>query len=195
MKVFVSYTHDSQEHDARVLAMANDLRARGFDCDLDQYHANQRWPSWMEEKIQAAEKVIVVCTAAYLRRWSNEEKPGVGLGAQWESLLTKQWLYESPNTQEKFVPVVFDRTDLQFIPTPLRDVTRVVMTDGVDALTRRLLGIAPAEMPPVRTSVPPLALAPQFFTAGSAELSPQHGLHPEEEELISNRPDTVRHRG
>ena len=186
MKVFVSYTHDSRDHDTRVLAMADELRAQGFDCDLDQYHANQRWPSWMEERIQAAGKVIVVCTATYLRRWNNDEKPGVGLGAQWESLLTKQWLYESPKTQDKFVPVVFDRTDLQFIPTPLRDVTRVVMTDGIEVLTRRLLNIPSAEMPPVRTSVPLLALAPQFFSVGSAELSPQHGLHPEEEELISN---------
>ena len=186
MKVFVSYTHDSREHDARVLGMANDLRARGFDCDLDQYHSNQRWPTWMEEKVEHSEKVIVVCTETYLRRWKNDEKPGVGLGAQWECLLTKQWLYESPKIQEKFVPVVFDRADLQYIPTPLRDVTRVVMTDGIDALVRRLLNIAPAEMPPVRVSVPPLALAPDFFSAGAAELSAQIGLYPEEEELISN---------
>ena len=186
MQVFVSYTHDSREHDARVLAMSNELRAKGFDCDLDQYHANQRWPTWMEQKIETAEKVIVVCTETYLRRWKNDEKPAVGLGAQWESLLTKQWLYESPKTQEKFVPVVFDRADLQYIPTPLRDVTRVVMTDGIDALVRRLLNIAPAEMPQVRTSVPPLAMAPAFFAAGSADVSQQLGLHPEEEELISN---------
>ena len=72
------------------------------------------------------------------------------------------------------------------IPTPLRDVSRVVAAEGIDLLVRRLLNIAPAEMPPVRTSVPPLTLAPGFFTPGSEELSPQLGLLPKEEELISN---------
>ena len=43
------------------------------------------------------------------------------------------------------------------IPTPLRDVSRVVAAEGIDLLVRRLLNIAPAEMPPVRTSVPPLS--------------------------------------
>ncbi|OAM91258.1 hypothetical protein AW736_04105 [Termitidicoccus mucosus] len=186
MTVFVSYTHDSMEHDARVLALAKELRHRGFDCDLDQFHANQSWPTWMENRIAWAEKVIVVCTETYLRRWQNNEKPGIGLGAQWESLLTRQWLYESPEVHNKFVPMVFDRSDLQYIPMPLRDVTRIVITDGYDGLVRRLLDIPPAEAPPVRTAVPQLSLAPDFFTAGAQEHTPHAGLHPEAEELISN---------
>jgi hypothetical protein len=94
--VFISYTHDSREHSARVLALANKLRMAGFDCDIDQYHANQDWPAWMECKIRDSDFVLVVCTPIYLRRWDNNEVPGVGLGAQWESLLTRQHLYLSP---------------------------------------------------------------------------------------------------
>lgn len=197
MTVFVSYTHDSTEHDARVLSLATELRNLGFDCDLDQFHANQSWPAWMENRIAWAEKVIVVCTSTYLRRWQNDEKPGVGLGAQWESLLTRQWLYESPGVQHKFVPLVFDKSDLPNIPMPLRDVTRVVLADGYDSIIRRLLDIPQAVAPPVRTSVPPLSLAPDFFTASAQEHTPHAGLHPEAEELISNllpitTPDLIR---
>lgn len=186
MPVFVSYTHDSPEHDARVLVLAKELRNRGFDCDLDQFHANQRWPAWMENRIAWGQKVIVVCTEIYLRRWQNNEKPGVGLGAQWESLLTRQYLYESPEVQDKFVPVVFTRDDLRFIPMPLRDVTRIIITDGYDGLVKRLLDIPPAEAPPIRTAVPSLSLAPDFFSPGAQTHTPHEGLRDEEEELISN---------
>jgi|SRR5438093_10797243 len=94
--VFISYTHDSPAHSRRVLELSNWLRGEGFDCDIDQYHANQDWPAWMERKIEYSDFVLVICTPIYLRRWRNNERPGVGLGAQWESLLTRQHLYLAP---------------------------------------------------------------------------------------------------
>ena len=51
----------------------------------------------MERTIASSKFVLVVCTAIYLRRWNNDEKPGVGLGAQWESLLTRQHLTDTSN--------------------------------------------------------------------------------------------------
>jgi hypothetical protein len=36
-KVFISYTHDSNEHADRVLDLANRLRRDGIDADVDQY--------------------------------------------------------------------------------------------------------------------------------------------------------------
>ncbi len=112
IKVFVSYTHDSPAHSRRVLDLANALRQAGFDCDIDQYHANQDWPAWMEHSIECSKFVLVVCTPTYLRRWKNDEKPGVGLGAQWESLLTRQHLYLSPGKNDKFVPLIFEPHDM-----------------------------------------------------------------------------------
>ena len=35
--VFIRYSHDSQEHANRVLALSDHLRADGIDCVLDQY--------------------------------------------------------------------------------------------------------------------------------------------------------------
>lgn len=190
--VFVSYTHDSPTHSRRVLELANALRHAGFDCDIDQYHVNQSWPAWMERAIDSSKFVLVVCTPTYLRRWKNDEKPGVGLGAQWESLLTRQHLYSSPGNNDKFVPVLFETKDVPSIPTPLGDVTRIDLSqaDGFKRLRCRLLNIPPAEKPPIRTSLAPVSLAQGFFTGQNSTDAPQEqlpfGLRDEQETLFSN---------
>lgn len=175
IKVFVSYTHDSPAHNKRVLDLANDFRNAGFDCDIDQYHANQSWPAWMERRIAWADYVLIICTPTYFRRWNNDEKPSVGLGAQWESLLTRQHLYQAAGANDKFVPVVFESEDIQCIPIPLADVTRIDLSrlDGFDRLRCRLLNIPSAEKPPVRTSLAPFALAEGFFTQQPQKATPQ----------------------
>ena len=50
-KVLISYSHDSPEHQKRVLRLANRLRADGIDCTIDQYVLvpEQGWPHWMEQ--------------------------------------------------------------------------------------------------------------------------------------------------
>lgn len=165
--VFISYTHDSPEHSARVLDLANNLRTTGFDCDIDRYHANQDWPAWMERKIRESDFVLVVCTPVYLRRWEDDEAPGTGLGAQWESLLTRQHLYFAPGQNHRFVPTLFEHKCITSIPMPLTNVTRVVLADdsGFDHLRCRLLNIPPAKKAPLRTSLAPFALAEGFFHA------------------------------
>jgi len=191
LKIFVSYTHDSREHSQSVLELANSLRNAGFDCDIDQYHVNQSWPAWMERQLAWADNVLVVCTPLYLRRWNNVEKPAVGLGAQWESFLTRQHLYVSPDVNEKFVPVVFESKHVHSIPTPLSDVTRIDLSrqDGFESLRRRLLKIPPAEKPPIRTSLAPVPVAEGFFSdrERSAHPPPEtFGLASVEEGLFPN---------
>lgn len=208
MKVFISYTHDSPTHDARVLALSNALREQaGLNCDIDQYHSNQSWPTWMEERLEWADRVIVVCSQTYLNRWNRNEKPGVGLGAKWESFLIKQDLYELTDLNEKFIPVVFCSDDLQYIPKPLRDVTRINIgphLEGFDTLRNRVLGIPSAAKPPVRTSLLPISCAPDFFSdssrgdVGARDAIFEFGLRDEPEELFTNLfpvsyPDQIYH--
>lgn len=195
-KIFISYTHDSPEHDTRVLKLSNKLREEaGFDSDIDQYHANQSWPIWMEDRIDWADKVIVVCTETYLQRWKRNEKPGVGLGAKWESFLIRQDLYELPALNEKFIPVIFNSADVPYIPMPLRDVTRVVIgveLEGFERLRNRILGIPPAEKAPINMSLAPIPCAEGFFGSSrngndQAGLKPDAlGLHEEPEKLFTN---------
>ena len=44
--VFISYTHDSDDHKERVLALADQLRADGIDTRIDRYIAvpEEGWP-------------------------------------------------------------------------------------------------------------------------------------------------------
>jgi hypothetical protein len=191
-KVFVSYTHDSPAHSRRVLDLSNALRQAGFDCEIDQYHSNQDWPAWMERSIECSKFVLVVCTPTYLRRWKNDEKPGVGLGAQWESLLTRQHLYLSPGKNDKFVPLILEPHDIASIPTPLANVTRIDLSqgEGFKRLRCRLLNIPPAEKPPIRMSLASVSMAEAFFTANSSahasQEQPPFGLRDDQETLFSN---------
>ena len=63
-RVFVSYSHDSDAHRDRVLALADRLRADGIEALLDQYvaHPPEGWPTWAQQQITDADFTILVCT-------------------------------------------------------------------------------------------------------------------------------------
>ena len=79
-RVFISYSHDSDEHKARVLGLADRLRDHGVDARVDQYveSPTQGWPLWMEDEIEAADFVLVVATETYDRRRRGREAKGRG---------------------------------------------------------------------------------------------------------------------
>lgn len=200
VKLFISYTHDSPEHIDRVLALSNSLREdAGINSEIDQYHTKLNWPLWMEQKIEWADYVLIVCTQTYLRRWKGEEVPGKGLGAQWESLLTRQDLYEMGQQNEKFIPIAFDPSDLNFIPKPLRASTRVAVgadLSKISDLVNVILDIPKASKPPIRTSLAPIPCAAGFFSKRGPRRDFNLGLHDEEETLHTNMfvvdyPDTI----
>lgn len=142
-RVFISYSHDSQEHVYAVHSLSEQLRREGVDCQIDAYvrfSPPEGWPQWMEEQIQIADYVLVVCTETYLRRVTGKEADGVGLGATWEGAIITQSLYESQGRNEKFIPVVLDDSDIAHIPTWIRSATRYNPTtqSGYDDLYRHL---------------------------------------------------------
>src|SRR5512147_2495788 len=102
-RVFISYSHDSNEHDDRVLALADRLRAEGIAANLDQYEIAppEGWPSWMERQIRESDLVLVVCTEIYLRR-AERRGPGAGHGATFESTLSLQDLYDAGTRNTRF---------------------------------------------------------------------------------------------
>lgn len=140
--VFLSYSHDSSEHERRVFELADRLRADGIDCELDQFEESppEGWPAWMTRQIREARYVLVVCTATYRLRVTGCEKEGVGLGARWEGGLTTQSLYESGGRNDKFIPLVFGSESLQEIPEFLRHTTHYDLSDpaAYERLYRRL---------------------------------------------------------
>jgi hypothetical protein len=71
LRVFLSYSHENQEHRHRVLMLAESLRSDGFDAVIDQYVAgtpSEGWPRWMLKQIALADYVLLICTATYYRR-------------------------------------------------------------------------------------------------------------------------------
>jgi hypothetical protein len=165
-EVFISYSHDSPDHEKRVLALADRLRAEGIDATIDQFETapKEGLLLWMEKQIRDAKFVLMVCTETYNRRVMKEEAVGKGLGVLWESTIIYSYLYESGVVNEKFIPVYFADSDIKFIPRPLTPTTRydVSSDEGISLLYCRLtnqpltppgpLGVRRVKTPPKRTT-------------------------------------------
>jgi hypothetical protein len=141
-KLLISYSHDSPEHMARVLALSDRLRAEGVDSQLDQYETSppEGWPRWTLNQIEWADFVLVVCTATYNRRFRGMEEKGKGRGVTWEGAVLTQDLYDAAAHNTKFIPVVLSEEDAAHIPLMLRGATFYVLNteDGHEALYRHL---------------------------------------------------------
>jgi hypothetical protein len=123
-RVFISYSHDSTEHEELVLRFAQRLRKDGVDAQIDQFVGGRPeggWPRWMLDKLDWADFVLLICTEIYYRRFRGHEKPGTGKGADWEGQLITFEIYHAKSRTAKFVPVVFRLKDKEFIPEPVSD--------------------------------------------------------------------------
>lgn len=146
VRVFVSYSHDSPEHKARVLALADKLCADGIDCELDQYNnfPGKGWYRWSIKQLQKSDFVLLVCTETYCRRLAGEEEEGKGSGATLEGFISFLQLAERGMINDTFIPVVFRPEDHKHIPIEFRNYNTfcVPTVDGEDyeALYALLLG-------------------------------------------------------
>ena len=140
--IFVSYSHDSAEHERAVLSLSQRLRADGFDTTIDQDEPSppEGWPRWMDRHISDADFVLIVCTETYARRLRGEEAPGVGYGVRFETMLTFQHIYDAGSLNSRFIPVVLETSSRKHVPTLLRGVTfyDISIADGYQQLVNRL---------------------------------------------------------
>lgn len=141
-KVFISYSHDSQEHKDRALALADRLREDGIDCTIDQYEESpaEGWQRWMLNQVEVSDFVLVVCTEQYDRRFRGREEVGKGKGVTWEGGVIIQELYDAQGQNSKFIPITLTSEDANFISGPLRSATnyRLNTADGYELLYRSL---------------------------------------------------------
>lgn len=141
-KVFISYSHDSQEHKDRILALANRLRSDGIDANIDQYEQSpdKGWQRWMLDQVEVSDFVLIICTEQYNRRFRGHEEIGKGQGVTWEGGVIIQELYEAQGQNSKFIPVVSTSRDTNFIPKPLRSSTTYCLdfSGGYESLYRQL---------------------------------------------------------
>ena len=142
INVFISYTHDAEDHQRRVIQLAQRLREDGLNCWIDAFvngHPEEGWDLWMERQIENADFVLLVCTEVYRRRFRGEESAEKGHGAAWESLLTRDHIYSTKGWNRKFIPVFFEGASLKDIPGIFRyRYTHYKLMDQYDALYRYL---------------------------------------------------------
>jgi TIR domain len=154
--VFISYSHDSTEHSARVRELADALIEMGLDVQLDQFvrRPARGWPHWCEERLRPenAAFVLVICTANYRKRVEDRVSFDEGRGAFWEGALIHQYIYEEKGNT-RFIPVLLGDTPDDAVPFPLRPFTRYRLKafDVSDPLFQELycelIGHAPRAKP------------------------------------------------
>lgn len=119
VKVFISYSWDSEEHKEQVLALADRLNDEGgIDCTIDQYvqAPPEGWARWMRQQVEEnSDFVLAVYTETYQRRLEGREKQGLGLGVTWEGNIITDNLYKNGTRNEKFIPIVFSEGDKPYI--------------------------------------------------------------------------------
>lgn len=130
-RVFISYSHDSAEHNARVLRLAARLRGDGVESWLDQFEVAppEGWPRWCTRQILEASFVVLVCTADYNRRFLGLEKFGQGRGVKWEGKVIQNILYYS-EVSAGFIPIIFSKSDESNIPPTVKEASWFLLDDS-----------------------------------------------------------------
>lgn len=154
VRVFISYTHDSEEHKTNVLGLADTLRSDGINVIIDQYYPNppHGWPNWMATQIHDADFVLCICTESYYNRVTGKESDNkTGLGSKWEGSIITQALYESGGESQKFIPILLNDTPEELVPEILRKYTkyRLNSSDRYEDLYRYLTDQPAVSVPPV----------------------------------------------
>lgn len=150
-RIFISYSHDSVEHRAAVLALSNRLRTDGLDCQIDQYvngFPPQGWQRWMEEQIEQADYVLLMCTPVYFQRYRGLDEDG-GRGVNFEGVVISQHLYEAYYRNTKFVPVIPAGGAYADVPIALRQYNTYEVPRQYDDLYRYLSDQPAKTAPPL----------------------------------------------
>lgn len=114
-KVFISYSHDSNEHKEWVKSLATLLRNHGVDVTLDQWdlHIGQDLRFFMEHGVTKSKIVLCVCSENYV----NKANTGNG-GTGYETMIISQDLLSNVNL-EYIIPIVRNNTLDRKLPTCL----------------------------------------------------------------------------
>jgi len=173
-RLFISYSHDSAAHKAFVLQLANQLRADGLDCQLDQYvngSPPEGWQRWMETQIEQADFVLLVCTPTYLQRYRGQATQS-GRGVNFEGVVISQTLYDAFYHNTKFIPVLAADGSFNDVPLPLKAFSVYRLMVEYEDLYRVLTGQP-------RVAVPEVGERKELHPLGELDLPPSPALPPQ----------------
>lgn len=141
--VFISYSHDNDDHRRRVLALADRLIAEeGLDVELDQYHEASPpavgWELWAEKLICKSMFTIIVCTAEYRAAFDDDLMPEARRGVRSEAQIVRQILYQAGQRNKNFICVLFDDCADDCIPLRLKSLSPYRIFDEYERLIRQI---------------------------------------------------------
>lgn len=182
IRVFISYSWDSEEHKAWAVAFAKKLRDHGIDAIIDQMQLGlgARSPEFMEQSVSQSDRVLVICTEGYKQRFDKRQG-----GAGYEGhIISAEMIGHSGTT--KFVPILRKGDWVTALPTALLGVfgvdLRMDSGDEFRKLIRNLYGL---------TEISPLGRRPLRLDNAKSILSepPRIGLPsgPEAGEYLEQR--------
>ena len=149
-KVFVAYSHDSEEHKNWVKNLCTKLRKNGVDVTLDQWDLRLGMDRTVfMEGLGNSDRVLIVCTDNYVKR-ANNRKGGVG----YEGIVITSELAQDLET-DKFIPIIREGSDENKTPTFLgtrvygdfRDDSQFDV--AFDKLLREILNVPINPKPPL----------------------------------------------
>ncbi|MDD5362888.1 MAG: toll/interleukin-1 receptor domain-containing protein [Ignavibacteria bacterium] len=148
--VFISYSHDNQEHKKWVLELASRLRNNGIDAILDQFklQPGDDLTHFMETNLVTADKIIMVCTDKYVEKANNGEG-GVG----YEKMIITSNLMKKI-TGNKIIPLIRQNLTLK-VPIFLKTKKYINFSDqnifeyNYDELVRTIHNSPLFKEPPV----------------------------------------------
>jgi non-specific serine/threonine protein kinase len=156
---FLSYSHESEEHTARVSALAARLWDNGIDIkiDLDEPSPPSGWPTWMHQQIATCDFTLVICTPTYRARFERLEPLEAGAGVAWEGAIITLDLYEHYLENTRFIPVLLGSESQEAVPVVLRGVSRyrADVDREFELLYARLQNIPLTTRPPIGELRPP----------------------------------------
>ncbi len=143
--VFISYSHDSAEHNARVLELAQQLRGAGVDAVLDRFvqHPAEGWPRWVARQVQEAQHVLAICSEAYRRHFDGRDDDRGAVG--WDSYLLREEVTRAADGPVKVIPVVLSGGSPRFVPLELRRIAPIYLPEQFPQLLRRLGALGEAQ--------------------------------------------------
>lgn len=102
-KLFVSYSHDNEEHKKWVLKLATDLRRyMGVDVILDQWdlRIGNELALFMEQGLNESSLILCVCS----KKYANKSNEGIG-GVGYEKMILTRDLMKNTNV-DYIIPII-----------------------------------------------------------------------------------------
>ncbi|WP_116202815.1 SEFIR domain-containing protein [Amycolatopsis circi] len=119
-RVFISYSHDDEDHKTLVRRFAEFLYKHvGLEVHLDQWVDGARidWSKWALRQLKAADYTLAIASPLYRRRTDGEEHPHVGWGSQFEgAVLRDQLTGDIDEYTARILPIVLPGRAVEEIP-------------------------------------------------------------------------------